>query len=43
MPRLDSAAQMASAHGSVALLQRCERDLARRGVYPPAAGVLPTA
>jgi tetratricopeptide (TPR) repeat protein len=41
--RLHSAAQLASAHGSVALLRRCERDLARRGVRPPAAGVLPTA
>jgi DNA-binding SARP family transcriptional activator/tetratricopeptide (TPR) repeat protein len=41
--RLHSAAQMASAHGSVALLQRCERDLARRGVRPPPPGVLPTA
>ena len=41
--RLRAAAQMASAHGSVALLRRCERDLAGRGVRPPAAGVLPTA
>ena len=41
--RLRSAAQLASAHGSVALLRRCERDLAGRGVRPPAAGVLPTA
>jgi hypothetical protein len=41
--RLHSAAQLASAHGSVALLWRCERDLAGRGVRPPAAGVLPTA
>jgi DNA-binding SARP family transcriptional activator/tetratricopeptide (TPR) repeat protein len=41
--RLHSAAQLASAHGSVALLRRCERDLAGRGVRPPAAGVLPTA
>ena len=30
--RLRSAAQLASAHGSVALLRRCERDLAARGV-----------
>jgi DNA-binding SARP family transcriptional activator/tetratricopeptide (TPR) repeat protein len=41
--RLHSAAQLASAHGSAALLRRCERDLAGRGVRPPAAGVLPTA
>ena len=40
--RLCSAAQMAAAHGSVALLRRCERDLAERGVRPSAAGVLPT-
>jgi DNA-binding SARP family transcriptional activator len=32
--RLRSAARMASAHGSVALLRRCEADLARRGVRP---------
>ena len=43
LSRLHAAAQLASAHGSVALLQRCERDLAGRGVRPPAAGVLPTA
>ena len=42
-PRLRSAAQMAAAHGSVALLRRCERDLAERGVRPSAADVLPTA
>jgi DNA-binding SARP family transcriptional activator/tetratricopeptide (TPR) repeat protein len=41
--RLGSAAQMAAAHGSVALLRRCERDLAERGVRPSAPGVLPTA
>jgi ATP/maltotriose-dependent transcriptional regulator MalT len=41
--RLHSAAQLASAHGSVALLRRCEHDLAGRGVRPPAAHVLPTA
>ena len=41
--RLRSAAQMAAAHGSVALLRRCGRDLAGRGVRPPAPGVLPTA
>ena len=43
--RLRSAAQMASAHGSAALLRRCERDLAARGVrLPPGvrrAGVRP--
>jgi hypothetical protein len=32
--RLRSAAQMASAHGSVALVRRCERDLAERGIRP---------
>jgi hypothetical protein len=32
--RLRSAARLASAHGSVALLQRCAEDLARRGVRP---------
>ena len=41
--RLRSAAQMAAAHGSVALLRRCERDLAARGVRPSAPSVLPTA
>jgi DNA-binding SARP family transcriptional activator len=41
--RLRSAAELASAHGSVALLRRCERDLRRRGVRPSAPGVLPTA
>ena len=41
--RLCSAAQMAAAHGSVALLRRCERDLAERGVRLSAPGVLPTA
>jgi len=41
--RLRSAAEMAAAHGSIGLLRRCEHDLARRGVRPPAAGVLPTA
>ena len=39
--RLRSAAEMATAHGSVALLRRCERDLARRGVRSPSPGVLP--
>ena len=38
--RLRSAAQMASAHGSVALLRRCEHDLAARGVRGPAPSVL---
>ena len=41
--RLQSAAALASAHGSVALLRRCERDIAARGVRFPVAGVLPTA
>ena len=41
--RLRSAAEMASAHGSVALVRRCERDLAERGVRLPAVSVLPTA
>ena len=37
--RLLAAAQMASEHGSVALLRRCERDLGTRGVRPSAPGV----
>jgi DNA-binding SARP family transcriptional activator len=41
--RLCSAAQLASQHGSVALLRRCQRDLEERGVRPPGPGVLPTA
>ena len=41
--RLRSAAQLAAAHGSAALLRRCERDLAARGAIPPAGSVLPTA
>jgi DNA-binding SARP family transcriptional activator/tetratricopeptide (TPR) repeat protein len=41
--RLLSAAQMASEHGSVALIRRCERDLGTRGVRLPALGGLPTA
>jgi hypothetical protein len=41
--RLRSAAQVASAHGSVALLRRCEHDLQGRGVRLSAPGVLPTA
>ena len=34
--RLRSAAQMASDHGSTALLRRCEHDLAERGAAQPA-------
>jgi DNA-binding SARP family transcriptional activator/tetratricopeptide (TPR) repeat protein len=41
--RLRAAMEMASGHGSVALLRRCTRDLAARGVTPPAGSVLPTA
>jgi hypothetical protein len=41
--RLRSAAQLASAHGSIALLRRCEHDLARRGVRPDPSGVRPIA
>jgi hypothetical protein len=41
--RLLSAAQLASEHGSVALLRRCERDLSLRGVRPAVPGVPPTA
>jgi ATP/maltotriose-dependent transcriptional regulator MalT len=41
--RLQAAMEMASGHGSVALLRRCARDLADRGVTPPAPSVLPTA
>ena len=41
--RLSSAAQMASGHGSAALLRRCERDLGTRGVRPAAPGVRATA
>jgi hypothetical protein len=32
--RLRSAAQLASAQGSVALLRRCQNDLAGHGVHP---------
>ncbi len=39
--RLCSAAEMASAHGSVGLLRRCEHDLSRRGVRTPPPGVPP--
>ncbi len=41
--RLRSAAQLASAHGSLALLRRCQRDLGERGVRLTDPGVLPTA
>ena len=41
--RLRSAAQMASAHGSVALVRRCEHDLAGRDARPHDRSVLPTA
>jgi hypothetical protein len=40
--RLRSAAQTASIQGSVALLRRCEHDLAGRGVRLPAPGHLVT-
>ena len=39
--RLRAAARLASAHGSVALLRRCEHDLAARGVRPSVRCVLP--
>lgn len=39
--RLDSAARLAAAHGSIALLRRCEEDLRGRGVRPHAASVSP--
>jgi hypothetical protein len=41
--RLLSAARMASEHGSVVLLQRCERGLGGRDVHLPALSVPPTA
>ncbi len=41
--RLRAAARLASAHGSLALLRRCERDLNALGVRPAAPSVLPTA
>jgi Anaphase-promoting complex subunit 5 len=41
--RLRSAAQLASAHGSISLLRRCEQDLARRGVRPDFPAVRPIA
>ncbi len=37
--RLRSAADLATAHGSVALLQRCERDLAARNAGEPGGSV----
>jgi hypothetical protein len=40
--RLSSAAELASSHGSVALLRRCTDDLAALGVPAPALGVRPT-
>ena len=36
-------AELAQAHGSLALLRRCEHDLRARGVRLSAPGVLPTA
>ena len=41
--RLRAAARLASAHGSVALLRRCERNLGAPGVRPAHPSVLPTA
>ena len=41
--RLRSAARLASAHGSLALLRRCDRGLGAVGVRPAAPRVLPTA
>ena len=44
--RLSSAVQMASAHGSIAFLRRCENDLAERGAAHPLSsrgGVLPAS
>ena len=46
LSRLRSAAQMAADHGSIALLRRCQRDLAERGAAQPLlsrGGVLPAA
>ncbi len=40
--RLRSAAQLAESHGSVALLRRCEQDLAVRGVRPRTGALLPS-
>jgi DNA-binding SARP family transcriptional activator len=41
--RLLSAAKMASEHGSVVLLRRCERDLGKRNIRLPDPGVPPPA
>ena len=41
--RLRSAARMASAHGSAALLRRCEHDLTERGAGSGDPGVLPVS
>jgi hypothetical protein len=41
--RLLSAMHLAAAHGSMALVQRCEHDLANRGVRFPAPSVLPAS
>jgi DNA-binding SARP family transcriptional activator len=41
--RLRAAADLASAHGSVALLRRCQTDLGKRDVRWPVPGVPPTA
>ena len=41
--RLRSAARLAAAHGSTALLRRCERDLTARGAIRPAGSVPPGA
>ena len=41
IPRLYSAAEMASAHGSVGLLRRCEHDLDMRGVRTARPSVTP--
>lgn len=43
LSRLRSAAQLAAAQGSVALLRRCQRDLAARGADAAFPGVLPVA
>jgi DNA-binding SARP family transcriptional activator/tetratricopeptide (TPR) repeat protein len=43
LSRLRSAAQLAAAQGSVALLRRCQRDLAARGAGAAFPGVLPVA
>jgi hypothetical protein len=41
--RLRSGAFMASQHGSLALLRRCEKDLTERGIRPFAPSVPPVA